>query len=615
MEFTFSEINKNQKKISKINAKDILYNMILGNEVNNYSNLKYDESIIFNDVEYYNNFIIEKLNELKKYGMKSSYNVSQKIKNFTKSQTLNTELANLKFPDFKRRSKKISQDSVLILKSFYIYIENVQDSNNRFEFFLPFDLVPLFYYDNMKNIQLLLTGLFSYKDNKFDLNLEETINILSNNKYFSIPQAIISQKSKLDLLRYISKEKENFNKKLLRKLETIDIDFDDKNFSKRRFSASVKKLNGPKSLYREKWSIMEFFWLTGDDKKYKFSVQIPEIEFSTNDLIIKKYINNELLLLLIKEDFKDWEFFVMKYLISFKVFRNIMQLYFSKKDLNYIQLINLTRNNIFPIYTEISRNRTFDNKLIIYLSKEKKFTNSIYSKNYFFIYSDKNGINYYKFFHNYIIITYNKNINPINKFIFHFNYEQMKKIYFISKRQGLSYFFAKILENDTQNMKIKLNYDLLNRYTINDINYLSLYSPTTSNNHCCEVLDKKKDGHRVIIRLPILETIEYISENSNKFFGQCFITNINEYEKEGIPLNILEEICKCDKTDNWPEILIKVESKINKDDINIGRHSNMNLGNSGSKKQYMKKKMTEKNNLIRNTVLNSKPIKFSNTVL
>ena len=231
-------------------------------------------------------------------------------------------------------------------------------------------------------------------------------------------------------------------------------------------------------------------------------------------------------------------------------------MYYSHKNYSYKYLIDITKNEVFPEYMDISQENNNGIKYIINLSKPKKIMTSIKTKNFFFIYSDSNST-YYKLLHNFELHVRNKDTNPlINKFNFHFNYEQMKKINHISKKQGLCQFFAKILENDAKNMKIKLNYDFLNRYKYSDNKNLAEHEPNLSPEHLCSVQGKKKGGNKISVKRPILETIEYIPENSEEFKGECFTSNINDFASHGMSLKMLDELCKEDNIENWPQILI-----------------------------------------------------------
>ena len=616
IKYLFTEENINKKK-TKVNSKDILLSLLLGDEIENYCDLIYDESIIFNDIEYYNDLMIGKLNELKKYGVKPTYKENIKIKNFGQNknfyQTQNFNIFHTISNMENSPRYNFTPSSVLKLTSFKINFEDVNDKNNKFEFILPFELVPLFYYENMKNIQLLLVGLFKYENNKFNLKLEEIKNMLKNSKYFDIPNLLITKKDKI--LR--RKRNQLIKKHTPKKLIFSNIDTYNYPISYRRFSFSINKISSlkPKCIYKEKWNIMELFWLTSDDKKFKLTVKIPEIEFQIENFTLRKNMNIELMLLLLEDDFGDWEFFVLKYLLSFKVFRNTIQMYFSKKNYGYIHFLNLSQKCIFPIFKGIKQNSNDGNKVIIYLSIIKKINTGIRSTNFFFIYSDTYS-NYYKILHNYDLKIHNKTINPQNNFNFHFNYEQMKNIFSISKRQNLCQFFAKILENDTQQMKIKLNYDLLNNFNKTENNCIAIKNPTKTAEHICAIIGKRKGGHKISINQPILETIKYIPENSDNFNGECFVSNIHRFDLEGLSLKILEKICKCDDTDGWPEILI-LDQKNNSGDIgfknstnNIDLYLKDKKRSKGSMKQpKMKIKTFMRSNTIKNGSFNINLVK------
>ena len=576
--YIFTSPSDNKTKKIEFDTGNLLYNLLLSNEEDNYSELNYEESLIFNDYFYYNTFLIDKLNKLKQFGIEDNAEV-EKIK---------------KLGDDNEENIFLQMDNRFELKlaSFKIEISKINtQENKKFEFVLPFDVVPLFYYENMQHIPLILIGLFKYKNDNFELDLSQLINILNNSEFIKIPKNNPGRreylKNKKNLKKHIkqnynSDSFHNFNRsknnkiehsiqnnnktcnskeqKHLRKMVSLNIDsYDYKYNDLHKKSRTQKNLNfNPEihCLYKEMWNNLNIFWLTNDKNKYKITIKVPEIELKIDKMLIKKYMNNELLFLLIQNNFYKWEFYVLKYLLSYKIFRSLMQMYYSNINYSYQDLINISKKEVFPDYIDITEENDNGIKYIINLSKPKKIMSSMKTKNFYFIYSDSNST-YYKLLHNFLLHVRNKDIHPVvNKFNFLFNYEQMKKINHISKKQSLCSFFAKILENDSKNMKVKLNYDLLDRYKYSDNKNLAKHEPNLSPEHLCLVLGKKKGGNKISVKRPILETIEYIPESSEKFHGNCFISNINDFEFQGMSLKRLDVLCKEDDIENWPQILI-----------------------------------------------------------
>ena len=583
--YTFINPNQIISQKSKINIQNILYNLLLGEEAENYSNLSYEEDLIFNDVDFYNKLIIDKLNSLKNSGMDP-----QNFHNTVKTKKLGEVSEN-------NKNQNIIE---LKLTSFVIEINqlNNNDDNNKFSFNLPFDLVPLFYYESMKNTPLILIGLLKYENNKFELDLSQLLNILNNNNgYINIPKntkkdsLFIQYKKNLKMNsinkktiqrnKYCNSQNSEMSEKESKKDDTSNYKFTHKKHSKTNTDLNKILLNNEK-LYKETWNELGLLWLTNDNKKFKITIKIPEIEIKIDKIIIKKFVNVELLLLLLGNNFNCWEFYILKYLLSFKIFRTLMQIYYSKINNSYKYLVEITKNEAFPDYIDVIHNK---NDYIINLSQKKTITGGMKTKKFFFIYSDSKS-NYYKILHNFCLKIFNNKVNPNNKFNFHFNYEQMRKINHISKKQGLCPFFAKLVENDFKSKKIKLNYDFLDRYKFSDNKNLAEHQPNLSPEHLSASIDKKNDGNKITVKQPILETIEYIPENSEKFQGFCYQSNINEFAERGVPVEILDEICKDNNMENWPNILIKVKD-IN-ENINVLKNDNYEKSKSKNIKVTLK---------------------------
>ena len=64
--------------------------------------------------------------------------------------------------------------------------------------------------------------------------------------------------------------------------------------------------------------------------------------------------------------------------------------------------------------------------------------------------------------------------------------------------------------------------------------------------------EKNKDIINITLNFPVLETIKY----NNKNYDNCFESDYDEVIFEGLPLNILDELCRTDFNE-WPNILLK----------------------------------------------------------
>ena len=110
-------------------------------------------------------------------------------------------------------------------------------------------------------------------------------------------------------------------------------------------------------------NVFEFLWLT-PKKNFKVCINTPliYINIPRNSIKIKKYIDFELLFYLYEKNFQNWDYYLVKYLSSYKSFRTILE---------EINSINETTNKDFYLTQPRIKNYLFNNIKVINIATIK----------------------------------------------------------------------------------------------------------------------------------------------------------------------------------------------------------------------------------------------------
>ena len=326
-----------------------------------YSSLVYQNSHIFGKKEHYLDIIKNKVNELKTIDINNldlSYN-KQKIfdKNKRKSY-LNFNSISVKIYEMQEPLNGNEKEKEKENKN-----EDIKDETQIFEYNLPFAFLPLFYLKGEEKFKIFLSRIIKWDNlnNKFILNenpQKAFIDILKNcldfnkeekkeeqqkpvkkeepkpkavKQKFSLTLGKKSFKSQFSVLKIgglnntISEEQNlaqtmagpnpgmyltNLEEKQ-KKLEII-------------FQSSIYPNNKENNYIN--YNIFEFFWIT-ESKSFKVHIYKPlvSIEIPKNNIKVRKYIDFELLFYLYENNFKNWDFYLIKYLSSYKSFRTLLE--------------------------------------------------------------------------------------------------------------------------------------------------------------------------------------------------------------------------------------------------------------------------------------------------
>ena len=327
-----------------------------------------------------------------------------------------------------------------------------------------------------------------------------------------------------------------------------------------------------------------FIWETYT-KTFLVTVEVPMIYFKYKNLKkeIIAYCDKNLFLYIYKNNFINWDFYVLNFLFSIKSFRKII-----------LNNYAFNKNYIFPDFTSktISNNKSDNNKLNNILSfrnksKNKNVDNERYSnqnnkfeffkeaiiinendnkiynllnennETYLFFYTNELYQNSIIKLYSYIIIIDYDKLNPKLKWKYYLDFKQMKQLNEITKYENLDTFLPKIIKTDFQNGFLSMDFTLFNEFNIEILGYekknlmdeskiknkKTMSGGTTSlNNNTQNTKELSID-----IQFPYIMVKRAINQENNLSFNSNkidlninFLQNINNYKIDSWSKKILE---------------------------------------------------------------------------
>ena len=541
LKYVFSQDKANEGK----NNKGILFSNFEMKE--RYSGLHYDEKEIFETN--YNNFIISKINLAK----------LNKIKNFT------SEIKS-SFHDSNDKKIKLKLESIKLT-----FNPKIKDKNYYKEFciFLPLSYVFFFYYNDFSFFQKILLSLLKFDKNYKSINFKEdgfmdilkTVHIGSTEEnkepeedglanFKNRESEKIRRNSPLRKT-YYKNYSTNYGNKLFRRSSKL---YDD-DVLKTKIIHSNKKLNNVSHnkkdenknvLYNEYFFIWETSAIT-----YEVKLEMPKIIFSYQNFNynISAFCEKNLFLYMFKNNFINWDFFALNYLLSFKNFRKIILHFFSlNKTENFLENNNYI-TNIKTVKTPNIKNKirlnieeenkvdnefNFDNDDIINISNKKELNQiSENNESYMFFYTDQNYNNYIVNLFSYRIKIELRKLNPKINWEFYLNFKQMRYFNEVSKYEDLLTFLPKILITNYEIGDLDINFNIFN----NNFNAKILQNEDGHNSN-------KKKQLKIEVIKPHIES-ELIGGKEEK-----------KLEKE-LNFNILQSINEL-KMENWSRKILAI---------------------------------------------------------
>ena len=541
------DIERNSSKIlkgQKIKFKNIKYNLCLNSidlnynhfKIKNlneprYNNLIYDESKIFGYDKYYREIIKNKILELQ-----TIYN---------KNLTIKKE----KIYKYGLHKKKL----ILTLDSLKIRLNEVKDESSFkievhekpvFEYTFPFALLPLFYYKDSETFLIILTKLiiwdestqrFSFikKDDEVIANILKNCDdyyIADNDKSFissnmsNIDEKDISENDSniLDMIlegKITSRNKNNNSVNQINDINqnvsplTKSLNSLNKNTLSKYSKDNNNSTSDIKSYYKsfdiypkimeiesKNISTFEYFWLT-PQKSFILTIETPliTVDIPSNNSIVKKYIDFDLLFFIYSKNFIMWDFYIINYLFTYKNFRNFLDNIYSipeKRDIFFYITQPKKKVNLFTFYelTSIITRETKKKAPIksIYSPKKENEKNENIRINYSENLDIKIGKKDKNIYFNSTFIqkgllavaTFIDIENKIyNEYTFHFNLDHLRKFQVMEMFVNKLSFFLKFLKIDYANKRISFDFESFNEFNEFDwiknfnkynINYISL---------------------------------------------------------------------------------------------------------------------------------------------
>ena len=341
-----------------------------------------------------------------------------------------------------------------------------------------------------------------------------------------------------------------------------------------------------------------FLWETCS-KTFLVNVQMPMIYFKYKSIKkdIMAFCDKNLFLYIYKNNFINWDFYVLNFLFSIKTFRKIilnnysLSKNFLLNDISSKTIYNeskpkIIKNNIKSRNNKksnIKENNTcieakqkkynfFDEYIIINKNHNKVY--NILNENkesYLFFYTDNSYNNSIIKFYSYIIsIDYDK-LNPKIKWKYFLDFKKMKKLNEISKYESLDLFLPKIVKTDFQNGLLSMDFSLFDEFNIetleyekkNIINSNKLKNKTVGLNNT-----QIKDELCIEILYPFIQ-VEKVLKEKIKIEEDMSINNISFFKnKIKLDINFLQKINNY-RIDSWSKIILGIINNNDNNNSNI----------------------------------------------
>jgi hypothetical protein len=379
-----------------------------------YLKLHYNEEVIFNQHEKYNNIIKEKIEYFKTNKNKNNTTFLEKKYNFgQKNKAMRLSLKSMKI-NFETPNEEIE-------------LYNNVNINKNLQIEFPFSLLPLFYYKGISTFLKLLSACIKIENNFEKVYLDEDSLYIALNHIQEFDNEEFEEKVNIDTIRSIND-----------KIELLTPDFKREKIEPINLRPPILQRN----IFFLKYNYFIFFWIT-NTKVYVTKITLPYISLKIvdNNILINQFIDYELLFFLYQRNFLNWEFYIIKYLSSFTKFRKLFQ------QLGSLKKINFTK---------------------IFLKEPKTKINTFFEEILLNIYTDqfsKNQIIKFKSFYikvNFIDLHYDCE----KVYHIYFTFYQYVKLYQIAKYSSKILFLIKFFDMDNESHTLKFNYEKYDNFDI-----------------------------------------------------------------------------------------------------------------------------------------------------
>ena len=451
-----------------------------------YSNLIYDENEIFRNKSKYDDLIKEKINYFKKEKNENQTYFLEKEFNYKKNKKIN-----------------------LTFTSMTIEFENfaTNETSDDLKINFPFALLPLFYYRGIETFQKFLTTILKFENNYKKISVdEEAIYIYLNNLKDFEDDYVNEFENKIYFLNNNDEnEKETKKKKSTSKKE---IPFVDKTRRNRPISLRPPILKRNKYFLR--FSYFIFFWTT-IDKTFKVTITLPLIKLNieNNNILIQLFANYEFLFFLYSKNFLNWDFYIIKYLSSFKKFRYILKKLGSHNSISF---------KTFFLKEPRYKINTFSEEILLNIHTDE---------------FNRNQIIKFQSFNLKVNLTDNLHLYE-NEYHIHFTFFHFIKLFQIARYASKILFLTKFLDIKDYNNTLDFNYENYDALDIKSwMDNIAKFSPEHFQNK--QFVEKKYREFEIYskkIRIqfikPLMTLIRF--ENKNEVSKSCEIENELENE-------------------------------------------------------------------------------------
>ena len=590
-------------------------------ENNKYSELKYDENkIFFSD---YNELIKEKINFCKKNKLE---NLQKKLKivfEDKKKKKIKLELISMKiiFEPLKEESNKETEEykfedykelNISNIPNEEFEYSNEDNSENKNVITLPLSYVFLFYINGIDYFKNILIGSIKFSNDFKNVHFEEDkiYSIIRNNKKYNKNLKINS-----NIKRFNSKDgsKYHFSKKgISSKLSgTIPSSGTNRQFLSLKSSSNLDKKEKDKNvdnndneeniLYATnkkikvihsnldlknkhlnkkdiKYSEYCFIWET-PNISYKVRITMPLIIFWSEhirkNIII--FCDKELFLFLLKNNFVNWDYYILYYLFSFKIFRLLIL-----KGISYYSKYSKKSSYTINLYIQQFVNRINKNTNILNINRKIYNQYSDKNESYKFFYTDNFSINSIIELNSFHIFIENNKLSSRICFEFCLNFKQMIYLININNYENLNKFLPKIIQTNLEEGTLDLDFSAIEYFNAEIFGKLSRNKLYKKNSASSLVDDKNKNFNKqfewddliINIIMPFIIVEQYVKTDLLK----------NNMKKIELNMNFLDAL-KNNRSNLWPKKILQLidikndnnsKNKQNSDLIRVGSKDDMN---------------------------------------
>ena len=474
----FYKWKKNDISCNSYNTKSIKNNRY-------YSDLIYDENLIF----YYDfsKYLDDKINDYKN-------NCIENLKDKMESN----------FKDINQKDIKITLNGMKVI------FTPLNKNNKDITLNLPLIYSLLFYYKGFDFFLRILLSIIHFDSNNFqDLSINyDEINTFIKTKIFNNKnvgnknsnennnsEIKIKRRHRrsLSVMKKDDKEVLFIKSRLIRKLTRyVPMLKKNNHRSKVKINSPVKehtffkKEKGKIPFHSNKnekvfYNSYAFIWET-PKVTYKVILEMPKITFKYQDIPknIIIFCHRNMMLFLLKNNFINWDFYLMNYIFSIKPFRKLILKYLSFNIIN--RNLSSKIEESFDIDSLIYEKNTsqrlnnlylLDNDNIIFDSFYNKFQLfNEKSEAMHFFYTNDSNVNSLITLHSYQIIVDCEKINQNFLYEFFLNFKQMMFLDEIKRYEPLETFLLKIIKTDTEKGTLSLDLSVFEDFQPKILNYL-----------------------------------------------------------------------------------------------------------------------------------------------